>query len=448
MASVLHLVSQSARRRLILEKAGYDFDQSSLNLSENLNENMSLSDAIQTLARDKVEHFLRSVNEGELLGKIIMGADTMVAFEGQALGKPQNLEQAEDFLRRLSGKNHQVLTAICLYDPGQKKWISGVKETKVEFRSLSTKEIGDYVLSGKTLDKAGGYGIQEEGGQFVKKFDGPFDNVMGLSLRLLDDLCAGLGCELKLKDESAYEKRQLRQRLSHVEERINQACLRRRGGGSRCTPQLLAVSKFQPGWKIEELFYQGQTRFGENYVQEANQKWDELRLEPSHLVKKHFIGHLQSNKIAKVVGIFDVIQSVDSIKTLDRINDCAQRIGTKQEVFIQANIAKEPTKSGFDVDELSQLSRLKDKYSHVLIGGMMMFPPLEKTDEATRDWMKKAKELHVKTADQLGLSETELSLGAFSLSLGTSQDFEVAIEEGSSMVRLGEILMGPRPRNK
>lgn len=193
---------------------------------------------------------------------------------------------------------------------------------------------------------------------------------------------------------------------------------------------ILAVSKLQPIEKIQNLHKTGQNHFGENYIQEALEKIEKLI---NLKLVWHLIGPIQSNKIKFLKDNFEYIHSVDSLRTASLISKSAEKINYIQKIFLQINISGEDSKSGFFEDvfekewtELSQLPNIK-------IVGLMTMPPLQNEPEQNRPLFKKLKKL----AEQHGLLE---------LSMGTSHDYQVALDEGATWVRLGTILFGERTK--
>ncbi|MBX9768994.1 MAG: Maf family protein [Bdellovibrionales bacterium] len=196
MKRELILASQSPRRRELLEKAGFRFLVRSMKISETLDENLNLNDAIRGLAGQKARALLESdqlPSEGEFL---ILASDTLVILGGEVLGKPETPAQAEEFLGRLSGKTHEVKTAIYLHDTVTGKFLSQIETSRVTFRTLSKGEIRDYVSTGDPMDKAGAYGIQGAGGKFISHLEGNVDNVMGLSVELVKKMIAEGGWDV------------------------------------------------------------------------------------------------------------------------------------------------------------------------------------------------------------------------------------------------------------
>ncbi len=191
---------------------------------------------------------------------------------------------------------------------------------------------------------------------------------------------------------------------------------------------LLAISKLQPIEKIEKLFHQGQFAFGENYIQEALEKIESLK---DLKIQWHLVGPIQKNKVKFLKKNFEYIHSVNSVELARLISEKAAEMNWTQKVFLQVNISLEPTKAGFTESELfskwSELSHL----THLKIVGLMTMPPLQNSPEENRIYFKKCFEL----GHKLNLSE---------FSMGTSQDYQVALSEGATWIRLGTLLFGER----
>jgi septum formation protein len=184
----LLLVSQSPRRKQLLENAGFLFRVDTVKISENIGENVNVAEAIVTLARTKGEVYLSSHNSLKGRDILLLSADTMVVHRGRALGKPKNSTEAQQFLGLLSGQTHEVITGIFIKNLKSDEYYSGFDTTKVEFRKLSATEIREYVDGGEPMDKAGAYAIQGDGGRFVQTIHGSKSNVIGLPLELLENV--------------------------------------------------------------------------------------------------------------------------------------------------------------------------------------------------------------------------------------------------------------------
>jgi septum formation protein len=186
----LILASQSPRRSEILKKAGYQFVPFPVYVSEIPNKNLSLDEQILDIARRKTKAVLDEARDKglEFKNSVILTADTMVCFSGLALGKPETELMAFDFLKKLSANSHEVKTAVDLLDVSTGENVSHIETTKVYFRKITEQEIYDYIATKEPLDKAGAYAIQGIGAKFVEKFEGDFNNVVGLPLHAIEKL--------------------------------------------------------------------------------------------------------------------------------------------------------------------------------------------------------------------------------------------------------------------
>jgi PLP dependent protein len=230
------------------------------------------------------------------------------------------------------------------------------------------------------------------------------------------------------------------ERLARVEEQIDAAC--RRAGRPRAEVALMAVSKTHPVSSIVEAALCGVTLFGENRVQEFQLKSEELARDAAHLqIEMHLIGKLQSNKTAKAAEIFSAVDTVDSLRIAQRLNDAAVRLGRVLPILLEIKLSPEESKSGFDPSSLEVaelLERLPD-LPGLKLRGLMTVPPWSEDAEVARPYFMELRHLR----DQLAARWPGLDLSQ--LSMGMSGDFAVAIEEGSTCVRIGTALFGKRP---
>ena len=217
------------------------------------------------------------------------------------------------------------------------------------------------------------------------------------------------------------------ERIERVKARIAKAC--ERAGRSEDSVRLLAVSK-KAGGRCGSSVGVGVVLFGENRVQEAAEK---IPLSPSGATW-HLIGHLQSNKAKLAAGLFDMIQSVDSMKLIEALDRHAQQA---LPILLQVNIAGEGAKFGFAPEEVAQAIRYANQTTHCEVHGLMLIPPFTPDPEGARAYFKALRVLRdeVSEATQTPLPE---------LSMGMSNDLEIAIEEGSTWVRVGTDLFGER----
>lgn len=182
----LVLVSQSPRRKQLLTNHGYSFHSLLVKVSEFLDKNLNLDEALMAVARSKSEAALDKVKQLKLKNILLLSADTVVLYQGRVLGKPESEDQAKDYLRLLSGNTHTVKTSYCFWDIDTGKVVTGVDSSHVRFRKLSEEEIAIYVASGEPMDKAGSYGIQGQAKNFIESVDGDWDNVMGLPMNTVE----------------------------------------------------------------------------------------------------------------------------------------------------------------------------------------------------------------------------------------------------------------------
>ena len=177
----LILASASPRRRELLTQVGVSFVIEVSDVEEVLDDTLSPELQVQSLALQKAQAVAAQHKDG-----LVLGADTVVVDAGSLLGKPQNTEEAAEMLRSLSGKWHQVMTAVALVDANdiENKWTS-VEITNVKFRDLTEDDIAAYMATGESMDKAGAYGIQGYGALLVERIEGCYNNVVGLPLQLV-----------------------------------------------------------------------------------------------------------------------------------------------------------------------------------------------------------------------------------------------------------------------
>jgi len=223
----------------------------------------------------------------------------------------------------------------------------------------------------------------------------------------------------------------LADRLQSIRERIKKAA--EKSGRTENDVTLVAVGKTVPAGRILECAGLGVRHLGENKVQEALAKRAELA--PADLTH-HFIGHLQTNKARKAVELFDVIQTVDRpalAETLDRIGS---ENGKVQRCFIEVKVSDEPTKSGISISEAEAFIQHFSSYPHLKLEGLMTIGPNEVSVDQTRRAFQSFVQLADRMKKYLGPSPE--------LSFGMSDDFEMAIEEGATMIRLGRALFGER----
>lgn len=221
----------------------------------------------------------------------------------------------------------------------------------------------------------------------------------------------------------------LREWLEQVEERIHRAA--ERAGRRREDVTLVAVTKKFPADVICEAHELGVRCFGENYVQEFEAKHAKVATLPG--AQFHLIGHLQSNKTRVAAGLFQAIETVDSPKLAGRLDEAVAALGVTLETMIEVKLSPEQSKAGAAPEELDRLVTAIRECSHLRLTGLMTMPPWNDDPEQTRPYFRRLAEL----AHTYDLKK---------LSMGMSHDFEAAIEEGATHIRVGRGLFGPRPK--
>ncbi len=234
----------------------------------------------------------------------------------------------------------------------------------------------------------------------------------------------------------------LREKLEQLEEAITQAC--RGAGRARSEVELMAVSKTYPAETIAEAASLGLSLFGENRVQEFASK--SPALESLHLsaagnpIRIHLIGHLQSNKSTRAVELFDAIDSVDSLRLAERLNDAAAKLHKRLPILIEVKLSPEETKSGLlpDSDEAPQLLEALPGLTSLELRGLMTIAPWGVAEDVTRACFRSLRTWR----DRWAAAYPKLNLEV--LSMGMSGDFTLAIEEGATRIRIGTALFGKR----
>ena len=224
--------------------------------------------------------------------------------------------------------------------------------------------------------------------------------------------------------------------LLGIRERIARAA--GRAGIGADTVALMAVTKTVPTEGILEAYEAGQRLFGENRVQEFAAKHGALgKLTDAEF---HMIGHLQSNKAAKAAEVFSAIDSLDSVKLGERLNVAAGTLGLTLDVLVEINVGGEEAKSGVTPEgpELEQILAAAPAWTHLRVRGLMIVPPFTEDPEGARPYFRRLREVRDRLAARYPSSNLQ------QLSMGMSHDFEVAIEEGSTCVRIGTAIFGER----
>ena len=218
----------------------------------------------------------------------------------------------------------------------------------------------------------------------------------------------------------------------------NIAAAAREAGRDPSEITLVAATKVQTSDTIRQAIAAGVTICGENRVQEMTAHLADNAYDGAAL---HFIGHLQTNKVNKVVGKVDMIESVDSIHLLRAIDAQAEKLGLCQDILLEVNIAGEESKGGCTPEEARQLAQLTRELEHVRLRGLMAIPPISPEPGANRPFFAAMRQLFVDIKANMGDNQCNMDC----LSMGMSGDYPDAIAEGATLVRVGTALFGPRP---
>jgi pyridoxal phosphate enzyme (YggS family) len=236
--------------------------------------------------------------------------------------------------------------------------------------------------------------------------------------------------------EDVSRERDLRDRLQWVRERIERAaCL---AGRNPADIRLIAVTKTVPVDRMLDAAASGCRTFGENRIQEALSKMEQVEVPGCEW---HFLGPLQSNKIKSVVGRFAVLHAIDRVSVAEHLDRAMKGRGMRQRVLLQVKVSEEPSKHGFHPDRLGEAAVEVAKFENLHITGLMTIAPMGISSEECRPYFR-----HLRTLAERLDGEAIPGVVMKELSMGMSADFECAIEEGATMVRIGRALFGSRPQ--
>ena len=224
--------------------------------------------------------------------------------------------------------------------------------------------------------------------------------------------------------------------VAAVREKMKEAA--ERAGRDPGAVTLVAATKVQTSDTIRNAIKAGVTVCGENRVQELVAHLEDNAYEGARV---HFIGHLQTNKVKFVVGKVDMIESIDSVHLMDAVEKQAAKVDVVQDIMLEVNIGDEESKGGVAKDEVLALARHAMECPHLRLRGIMCIPPAVATDEENREYFRETSQLFIDIKAELGDNGSNIDC----LSMGMSGDYPLAIEEGSTMVRVGTALFGARP---
>ncbi len=237
-----------------------------------------------------------------------------------------------------------------------------------------------------------------------------------------------------MPETKSYEV--IAENVAAVKENMRQAALAAGRNPEEIT--LVAATKVQTSETIRNAIKAGITVCGENRVQELVAHLEDNAYEGA---KVHFIGHLQTNKVKFVVGKVDMIESIDSLRLMDAVEKQAAKVDVIQDILLEVNIGDEESKGGAAIDEVMALATHAMECPHLRLRGIMCIPPAASTDEENRGFFKETYQLFVDMKEKLGDNNPNIDC----ISMGMSGDYPLAIEGGSTMVRVGTALFGARP---
>ena len=219
-----------------------------------------------------------------------------------------------------------------------------------------------------------------------------------------------------------------KKKIGHLKNEIKEAAIK----SSRDPDDIkvIAASKYADVYQMEEVFHAGINDFGENRAEELLKKYEII----GDMVKWHFLGHLQRRKVKQVVPIAEYIHSIDRLSTIEHVNKAAFDSNKIQKVLVEINISGEQTKFGMPPDELNSFVGYLEKYRNIAAVGLMTIAPLTGDMELIRRVFKKLKKL------MLDINKNIVNIDLKELSMGMSNDFKIAVEEGSTMVRIGSLI--------
>ena len=228
----------------------------------------------------------------------------------------------------------------------------------------------------------------------------------------------------------------IKENLEEVREKIRQAC--QRSGRREEDVTLISVSKTKPVELLREAYEAGSRDFGENRVQEIMEKYGQMPED----VRWHMIGHLQKNKVRQVIDKAVLIHSVDTVELAEQIEKDAAKRDLTVDILLEVNVAEEESKFGFRTEEVEAAVMKIKEFPHVHIKGLMTIAPFVSNSEDNREVFKKLYQLYVDIRSK-NIDNVNMSV----LSMGMTGDYEVAVEEGATMIRVGTGIFGARTRN-
>lgn len=417
------LASASPRRAELLARVVHPFEIVPAAIDESRLPGEAPLAHVRRLAAEKAVRVSR-----EAPAAWVLGADTVVVRDDVILGKPADERDAARMLASLSGRRHDVMTAIA-WARGGEVAADSVSRSEVSFRELGDGEIGAYVAGGEPSDKAGAYAIQGGAASFVRGVRGSVTGVIGLPLEELRLLVERLRIPAPAAPLPA-DAIALRLRATLGEVAATCVAVGRPPGSTR----VVAVSKGHSAAAVAAAIAAGATDVGENYVQEAAAKRAALEAERSGRARWHSIGPLQSNKAALAARTFDLFHALERA---DTVRALVRRSTGPVRGLLQVNVARDPRKAGVPIEDVVRVVREVSEVPGFELCGLMTIGPADASESEARAAFAA---LRAQFDELRRLGYERLS----ELSMGMSDDYGAAIAQGATLVRLGTAIFGPR----
>ena len=455
------LASASPRRRALLAASGLHFVCAPVALDESPRAGERAQELVLRLARAKAQRAAELADGA----RVVLGADTVVVLGARVLGKPRDAAHALAMLTQLAGRTHEVWTGVALATPASARVETLSVSSRVTLRRASESELRAYIAGGEPHGKAGAYALQGEGARFVERVEGSRSNVIGLPLDETLALLANAG--VRAPDAQALHA-DISARLARVRARVASALAR--AGREPADVTLTGVSKSQTPGAIFFAALKGVRDVGENYAQELHAKAPAVTslladagAQPA-APRWRFIGQLQRNKVRLVAPVAACVESVDRESLARELDQRAREAGRtldvllqvqldekvlnaqagakfKQQAFKKSNAQTPPhltrhpaaARGGAAPETLPALCDAVARCNNLRLRGLMTLPAPLGPEHARRVFAQ--------------LFELRNTLGARALpelSMGSSADFELAIAEGASIIRVGTAIFGPR----
>ena len=342
--------------------------------------------------------------------RLRLSADTVVALDGRILGKPSDVHEAESMLRDLSGREHEVLTAVCVgRSQIELHWVS---RARVAFASLDAPAMR-VLMADTPTQYAGAYAIQSAAAPYSRLLEGEIGTVIGLPVHELLARCAALADHQPGPDTSLWR---------HIDRAAQLAAAR-----------LIAVSKLQPEQRVATLTEAGCRTLGENYLEGLRER----RARFGTTVELHYIGALQTRKIPDIVAQADWIHGLSRLEEARKADQAEQKLNVRRRWLMQVNVGHEEQKGGVaPADAPSLWQQVRQQHPQLQLCGLMTIGPHYDEPELSAPHFAALRQMR----DQIAAADPACR----ELSMGMSADWHIALRYGATMLRLGTLLFGTR----